>query len=249
MHTEALKELLFKLADDHLVLGHRNSEWTGIGPLLEEDIAFASMAQDKVGQSRVFYNMLTELGETDADTLAFMRSADKMRCCQFTELPIGEYDFSTVRHFLFDHADLLRMEMLRECSYTPLALAARKMYGEIRYHVMHADTWMKQLGNADAETITRMQAALDYAWPYALGMFESSEYEDELKAEGIFEGESVLQTKWMASVMKTLAATRLTVPTGPPPVYGGRKGIHTEYLLQLVDEMGEVFRLDPSAEW
>ncbi len=49
MNEQALKDLLFRMADDLLILGHRNSEWTGLGPLLEEDIAFSSMAQDKIG--------------------------------------------------------------------------------------------------------------------------------------------------------------------------------------------------------
>ena len=84
-----LKELLFKMADDQLILGHRNSEWTGMGPLLEEDIAFSSMAQDKVGQSQALYTQLKELGEGDPDHLAFMREASMFRNCILVELPNG----------------------------------------------------------------------------------------------------------------------------------------------------------------
>src|SRR5687768_15043745 len=110
MNTEALKDLLYKIADDQFILGHRNSEWTGLGPLLEEDIAFSSMAQDKLGHSLAFYHLLEELGEPDPDTLAFRRPAQQFHCCQFVELPIGEYDFSLIRHFLFDHAEAIRFE-------------------------------------------------------------------------------------------------------------------------------------------
>ena len=116
MNTEALKDLLYKIADDQLILGHRNSEWTGFGPLLEEDIAFSSMAQDKVGQSLALYTLLEQLGENDPDTVAFMRNADQFHNCEFVELPIGEYDFSLIRHFLFDTAELIRFEMLAESS-------------------------------------------------------------------------------------------------------------------------------------
>ena len=93
---EAVVDLLYRMGDDELIIGHRNSEWTGLAPILEEDIAFSSMAQDKVGQSLVLYKMLVELGGSDPDTIAFMRKADHFHCCQFVELPIGEYNFSIV---------------------------------------------------------------------------------------------------------------------------------------------------------
>ena len=117
MNVEAVKDLLYKMADDQLVLGHRNSEWTGFGPLLEEDIAFSSMAQDKVGQSWQLYKILNELGESDPDTVAFMRNADQFHNSQFVELPNGEYDFSLIRHFLFDTAELLRFQFLSASSF------------------------------------------------------------------------------------------------------------------------------------
>src|SRR5688572_9404673 len=112
MHLPALKELLCKIADDQLILGHRNSEWTGMGPLLEEDIAFSSMAQDKIGQSLALYNILDHLGEPPADATAFTRDASFFRNCIFVEMPNGEYDFSLVRHFLYDTATAIRFEML-----------------------------------------------------------------------------------------------------------------------------------------
>ena len=92
-HVEAAKDLIYKMADDQLIIGHRNSEWTGLGPILEEDIAFSSMAQDKLGQSEHLYNLLHELGEADADTVAFTRNENQFHSCHLVELPIGEYDF------------------------------------------------------------------------------------------------------------------------------------------------------------
>src|ERR1700741_2890599 len=122
-----LKELLYKMADDQLILGHRNSEWTGMGPLLEEDIAFSSMAQDKVGQSQALYGLLHDLGEDAPDQIAFMREASKFRNCILVELPNSEYDFSIMRHFLFDTAEALRFELLTASSYQPLAQLANKI--------------------------------------------------------------------------------------------------------------------------
>ena len=124
MNTLALKELIYKMADDLLILGHRNSEWTGMGPLLEEDIAFSSMAQDKIGQSHALFQILQQLGEQAPDTVAFTRNAEQFHNCILVELPNKEYDFGLIRHFLFDTADALRWKALTASSYEPLAQLA-----------------------------------------------------------------------------------------------------------------------------
>lgn len=251
MNTEAIKDLLYKIADDQLILGHRNSEWTGFGPLLEEDIAFSSMAQDKVGQSLQFYILLNDLGESDPDTLAFMRNSEQFHNCQLTELPNGEYDFSLIRHFLFDTAELIRFNMLSESSYEPIALLSKKIKGEVKYHTMHANIWIKQLGSATEESISRLQKSLDYAMPYALGIFEASKFEETLIKEGVFAGEASLRTTWLAQIGGILEQTKLKMPSidAIQPIFGGRHGAHTEHLQPLLDEMSEVFQVDPSADW
>jgi ring-1,2-phenylacetyl-CoA epoxidase subunit PaaC len=251
MNNNALKELLYKIADDLLILGHRNSEWTGFGPLLEEDIAFSSMAQDKIGQSYALYQMLNELGEPAPDQVAFMRDSNQFHNCQLVELPNQEYDFSLVRHFLFDTADALRWELLTQSSYEPLALLAKKIRGELRYHTLHANTWIKQLGSATEESISRLQHSLEKAMPYALGIFEESPYEKELVAEGIFAGEQELKKKWLEKIENIISQTQLHLPDWKivTPVLGGRVGKHSEHLHPLLNEMGEVFRIDPGAEW
>lgn len=249
--SQALKELLYKMADDQLILGHRNSEWTGLGPLLEEDIAFSSMAQDKVGQSLALYTLLHTLGERDPDTVAFTRNANQFHNCILVELPNQEYDFSLIRHFLFDTAEALRFEALTTSSYEPLAQLARKIRGELRYHTLHANTWIKQLGSATPESISRLQKSLELAIPYALGIFETSPYETELINQQIFIGEAALQEKWIARIETVIGQTQLQVPDWKTitPVYGGRAGKHSEHLQPLLEEMSEVFRIDPTAEW
>lgn len=251
MNNQALKELLYKMADDQLILGHRNSEWTGMGPLLEEDIAFSSMAQDKIGQSLALYTLLHELGERDPDSVAFTRNTNQFHNCQLVELPNQEYDFSLVRHFLFDTAEALRFEMLSESSYEPLAQLARKIRGELRYHTMHANTWIKQLGTATPESIARLQKSLEYALPFALGIFEPSPFENELISTKIFLGEENLKERWMEKVESVISQTNLILPDWNlvKPEFGGRKGTHTEHLQPLLDEMSEVFKIDPTAEW
>lgn len=251
MNELALKELLYKIADDQLILGHRNSEWTGFGPLLEEDIAFSSMAQDKIGQSYALYQMLQTLGENEPDTVAFMRAGNLFHNCILVELPNGEYDFSLIRHFLYDTAEAIRFEMLSESSYQPLAEISRKIRAELRYHTLHANTWIKKLGSATEESISRLQNSLNYALPYALGMFEESPYEKELISAGIFGGEQSLKEQWMKKVEEQINQTNLQLPDWKTiqPVNGGRTGKHSEHLQPLLDEMSEVFKIDPTAEW
>ena len=251
MNELALKDLLYKIADDQLIIGHRNSEWIGLGPILEEDIAFASMAQDKIGQSLAFYELLHQLGEADPDTVAFSRNASQFHNCTFVELPIGEYDFSLTRHFLFDTADYLRFELLSESSYKPLKQVATKFKGETRYHIMHADLWMKQLGTGTPESIERMQKALNDALPYALGIFEHSEFEEDLIESGIFPGETVLKNLWQSQIEQVLNQTEISLPDWNilTPQTGGRYGQHTDHLQPLLDEMSEVINIDPSADW
>ncbi|MBP7510741.1 MAG: phenylacetate-CoA oxygenase subunit PaaC [Bacteroidia bacterium] len=250
-YTDAVKELLYKMADDLLIIGHRNSEWTGLGPILEEDISFSSMAQDKIGQSQALFVLLNDLGEQEPDTVAFTRNASQFHNSQLVELPNGEYDFSLIRHFLYDHADQLRFEGLAKSTYEPLAKVARKVKGELKYHVFHANTWVVKLGSANEESHAKMQAALNLAWNYALGMFEPSAHEEILIAEGVFEGEKSLQEKWLANITPLLLKAGLSIPESSTwnPVFGGRLGKHTEHLGPLVEEMSEVFRYDPTAEW
>ena len=250
MNPSALKELLYKIADDQLIIGHRNSEWTGMGPLLEEDIAFSSMAQDKIGQSLALYTILHDLGEPAPDTVAFTRAASSFRNCIFVELPNGEYDFSLVRHFLYDTALAIRFDMLIDSSCEPLAQLSKKIRGELKYHTMHANTWIRQLGSATTESVSHLQSSLDTSLPYALGMFETSLYEDALKDEGLFAGEQALQARWQERITDILAQTQLVIRSWDvQPVTGERAGKHSEHLQPLLTEMSEVFRIDPTAEW
>ncbi len=251
MNDLALKDLLYKLADDQLILGHRNSEWTGMGPILEEDIAFSSMAQDKIGHSLAFYTLLQDLGEAEPDVVAFTRNAEQFHNSQLVELPNGDYDFSLIRHFLFDNAENIRFEMLSKSSYEPLAKVATKLKGEIKYHLLHANTWIKNLGTSTEEALFRLQASLNGALPYAIGMFEPSRYEQELIEAGVYAGEEAVQSEWLQRIRQVLDKTQLRLPdlTQIEPKTGGRYGNHTEHLQPLLNEMSEVFNIDPTAEW
>lgn len=252
MSEEALKNLAMRMADDALICGHRNAEWTGLAPTLEEDIAFSSTAQDKFGHAQSLYLFLQTLGGPEPDTAAFMRDEKDFLCCHFVEFETMDYAVALMRHFLFDTAERLRYTFLERSTNEPLAQLARKIRGEIKYHTLHARTWVQVLGaQGNEESRLRMQSAANYCYPISYSIFEPSAFEDILRAEGIFVGEAELQQAWKQEVEKVFAESGLHVPdvSDTHAHYGGRRGYHTDALAPLIAEMTEVFRIDPTAKW
>lgn len=245
----ALIDLLYRLADDNLVLGHRNSEWTGLAPILESDIAFSSMAQDKMGHALTFYRMLHEMGEPDPDSMAFLRTPDRFRCCSLVSLERGDWALSSVRQFLFDEAAGVRFDALKKGSYEPLAQVTRKLGGELKYHIMHGRLAIRRLGTGTEDSHGRMQAALDRLFPHALGIFEPTEWDEILAREAIQPREAELCEQWRNRITPIIRESGLTLPVDVEPAYGGRAGRHPHTLVALLEDMQKVYRLDPTAEW
>lgn len=214
INTTAISGLLTAMADDALVQGHRNSEWTGLGPIMEEDIAFSSMAQDKIGHAWALYKIMQEeLKGADPDQFAFLRNEKDYKCCHFVEHPNGEYDFSLMRHFLFDHAEAIRYELLQQSSFQPLQPLAKKLKGEIKYHTLHANAWVSQLCRAGEESHARMQSALNTCFPLALGLFEpGGEAEAQLVAEKVYPGEKAIKEIWLDRIYNILTVAALNLP-------------------------------------
>jgi ring-1,2-phenylacetyl-CoA epoxidase subunit PaaC len=170
-------DLLLELADDELVLGWRNSEWTGIAPFLEEDVAFSSIAQNEIGHARALYELAArELG-TDADALAFDRPVAEYRCAPLVELRRLEWARTIARHWLYETADAIRLEALKASADPEIAGIAAKIDREELYHRLHAEMWVDRL-LASEEGRARLDEALDELWPYALGVLD-----DELRPE------------------------------------------------------------------
>ena len=166
-------ELLLAVADDELVLGWRNSEWTGIAPFLEEDVAFSSIAQNEIGHARALYELAAgELGTT-ADELALDRSPDDYRCAPLVALRLVEDWAATLaRHGLYETADELRLAALKASRDSEVAGLAAKMDREEVYHRMHAGMWAERLRDEP-----RFRAALERLWPYALGVLDEPQRE------------------------------------------------------------------------
>lgn len=247
-----LADALLRLADDEMILAHRDSEWTGHAPILEEDIAFANIALDEMGHAGVWYRLVAELRGEDPDThpdqLVFHRALDEFRCLRLVELPKGDWAFTIVRQFLFDSAEVVRLQALRRSEYPPLAKAAAKIAIEERYHDRHLRAWVRRLGLGTEESHRRMQAALDQLWPYATQLFEPQVSESELVAAGLFPASEPMAAEWAEAAAAILADADLKIPTVGPGMNGGREN-HTDHLEPLLAEMQSVARLEPQASW
>jgi ring-1,2-phenylacetyl-CoA epoxidase subunit PaaC len=170
---------LLELADDELVLGWRDSEWTGIAPFLEEDVAFSSIAQNEIGHARALYELAArELGTT-ADELAFDRAPEEYRCAPLCELRRLDWAQTIARHWLYETADELRLETLKGSQDAEIAGLAAKIDREEAYHRMHAEMWRERLRDEP-----RFQAAVEELWPYALGVLSGEQREELAKRVG-----------------------------------------------------------------
>lgn len=248
---QALAARLLALADDELILGHRNSEWCGHAPILEEDIAFANIALDEIGHAIVWYGLLAEvLGksrETYPDSLVYQREASAFRSSHFVELPKGDWAFSMLRQYLFDVAEKLRLEALLKSTYPPLAEAAAKMRPEEIYHLRHTAAWVRRLGLGTEESQRRMQIALDQLWPSTLQLLALLPDETQLVEAGFWPDSTLLHQNWLSEVSHFLTESGLSMPI--TSLESVAREVHTEYLAPLLETLQEVARLYPEARW
>jgi ring-1,2-phenylacetyl-CoA epoxidase subunit PaaC len=216
---------LLEFADDELILGWRDSEWTGIAPLLEEDVAFSSIAQNEIGHARALYELAArELG-TDADSLAFDRAPEEYRCAPLVELRRLEWARTIARHWLYETADEIRLAALKASDDAEIAGLAAKIDREEAYHRMHAELWIDRLIASD-EGRWRLEEAVRELWPYALGVLD-----EELRPQ-----------------LVERARTRL--PFELPQAEPVTRERHTAELRELWEEMTEVRRSEPvGARW
>ena len=163
-----MNELLLGLADDELIVGWRDSEWTGIAPALEEDVAFSSIAQNEIGHARAVYQLLTD----DPDALAFDRAPEEYRCAPLVQLQLLEWAPTIARRRLYELADQVRIEHLMRSDDPELAGLAAKIDREEAYHRMHAEMWHERLRDE-----ARFRDAVEELWPYALALLPESQHE------------------------------------------------------------------------
>jgi ring-1,2-phenylacetyl-CoA epoxidase subunit PaaC len=212
-------QALLPIADDELVLGWRDSEWTGIAPSLEEDVAFSSIAQNEIGHARALYELAArELGTT-ADELAFDREPGEYRCAPLVQQRRLDWAHTIARHYLYETADEIRLEVLKESPDPDVAGLAAKMDREEQYHRLHARMWHDHLRDEP-----RYREALAELWPAAVAVLDP-----ELRPQ-------------------LAARTGLSFPSGSEP-RGLERGAPSDEFRQLWEEMTMVRRSVPGATW
>ncbi len=249
--NEQIKQLLVNrmtaLADDELILAHRDSEWTGHGPILEEDIALSNIAQDELGHATVFYGLVEELIGQSPDQMAFFRIAEDFLNAQLVELPCGDWAFTMLRQYLFDAYEHVLLEAVSTSNYQPLADAVAKFRAEEMYHLRHTHVWVERLGLGTVESNGRMQNALDELWPYTDQLFVPMPQETHLIEAGYFPNVAELKNNWEAIVKPHLEESDLIIPDVEP--FTAPRNEHTAHLNDLLADMQQVARWDPQAEW
>ena len=246
----ALAELLLTMADDEFVSGFTDSEWTGIAPILEEDVAMSSISQDELGHARALYELLATILDDgrDADAIAYDREPDGYRHARLLDHPRGDWADTIARRFLYELADEARLASIGP-GYPPLADLVAKLRREERYHRMHATVWIDRLAKGGSEARGRLARALAALAPDAATTFTPLEGEGELLRAGILTRPLVdSEAAWRADLTTILVPLGLPVPPGDRSPADGRTD-HSEAFRWLWGEFTNVRRSDPGAVW
>jgi len=277
--SDALVSVLTALADDELVLGHRHSEWTGFAPHIEEDVAFSSIAQDEIGHAAAYYSIIASVTGDDPDRLALGREPAQYRNAILCERDNKDWAYSLARHWLYDHADAVRLESMEATPHDELRALVNKMRREERYHLIHADAWMKRVARGPVEGRTKLTDAITEAYDDAMALFEPFEREDaaaeegwlvvsshelrqrfidrvsaELDALGLptqFQKRSDESAEFVASSSGDLIAGNGQGSHTEPAHdgFGGRIGRRSQAFQALWDDMTSMYRAHPGASW
>jgi ring-1,2-phenylacetyl-CoA epoxidase subunit PaaC len=247
----ALFEYVVALADDALVLGHRISQWSGHGPMLEEDIALSNLALDLIGQARLLYAYAgaNEGKGRDEDQLAYLRDEHAYRNVLLVEQPNGDFATTMVRQLLYAAFMHPYYQALATSSDPRLAEIAAKAVKEMAYHVRHAAEWVIRIGDGTEESHARAAAALDELWMYTGELFEMADGERALVAAGVAVDRETIRPLWEVTIGAVLSEATLQRPSDAWMQTGGRLGRHGEHLGHLLAEMQVLHRAHPGVTW
>lgn len=246
---DLIDSILF-LADSNLILSQRQSEWTGHGPVLEQDIAITNINLDLLGQSRLFYQYAASLindstgsSETE-DSLAYLRTERDFKNLLICELPNGDWAQTVLRLFFYSVYSSELYTQLEKGPDTTVSSIAAKSLKEIAYHVKWSSEWVLRLGDGTEESHNRIKEGLQNLWPYTGEFFVPGNFENVLNVDY-----STVKHVWQNRVNAILQEATLEIPSGFFMQLGGKDGIHTEHLGYMLAEMQYLQRTYPGAEW
>lgn len=249
--SPAVLTVLTSLGDEEFVLGHRDSEWCAFAPMIEEDVAFASIAQDEMGHARLYYELAASLGAPSPDQLAFGRTADGFHSALLVERPNADWAYTVARHLAYDVYDDLLTDSLQDSSLAPLVDIAVLVRREERYHLEHQKIWARELAFGTDVSRARLQVALARVMAEAGGLFETLAWHREAHAEGVLPKlPSDLLAPFQAVFGEISAVWGMMMqPLPADGGLGGRAGQHSDDLTDACRTWQEVYRLDPQATW
>jgi len=263
--NKSLFDYLLHLADDALVLGHRNSEWCGHGPVLEQDIAITNISLDLIGQARNLYQYAARLvnksspalagqkDEVTEDTLAYLRDTREFKNCLLVEQPNGDWAKTILRQFLFSTYQFYLYEQLSNSEDQELAGIAQKSLKEVTYHLRWSSEWVIRLGDGTDESHQRMLRAIDELWMYTGELFEVTGYELWALNDRTGVDVRLLRPRWEKNVKEVFIEATLYSEsdswTGVFQQTGGKDGQHTEHLGYILAELQFMQRAYPGSEW
>lgn len=251
---------LLHLADNALILGHRNSEWTGHGPVLEQDIALSNIALDLIGQSRNLYQLAADQLNAESpekvsvteDDLAYLRDATAFKNVVLVEQPNGDWAQTILRQFYFSQFQLLQFGALLKSKEPGLAAISEKSIKETRYHVKWSSEWVCRLGDGTAESHSRMLNALEALNPLVPELFTAADYELSSASGGRAVDPADLKENWLKPVNRILEAATLPLyifENKKRSVLSGKNGFHSEHLGYILAEMQFLQRAYPGCTW
>ena len=253
--TSAAREHLLAFADDEHMVGARHTNWIGLGPFLEEDLAFCSIAQDELGHAIGLYELLLDddnaTDRTQLDAFALQRPPEQYRSCWLAELERSDWSDSLVRHWLYDRAEQLRWAALEACSDPAVAALALRAQREETFHLAHAEQFMSRI--AASEQSSHIVDSVERLLPVAHGLFDPVAAEPELLAEGFVTGSSAdLAEQWRSAITSDLRRWGLDVLVGPDSSQCDaqqRRSVRSPGFAQLQANLLKVIDLDPAAIW
>jgi ring-1,2-phenylacetyl-CoA epoxidase subunit PaaC len=247
----ALSLLLLSMADDEFVIGFSDSEWTGIAPMLEEDVAMSSIAQDELGHAQALYRLLAEVADDgrDADAIAYDRPVEGYYHARLLDHPRGDWADTIARRYLYDTADGIRLDALADSSFAPLRELVAKIRREERYHLMHVSAWLERLASAGGEPRERLLAALDRLAADAATVLSPLPNDLSLVMAGIIDSSfDELDARWRAEIGRVFERLGLSMPLPVADPLTARTN-HSDAFRWLHGEFTAVRREQPGATW
>lgn len=248
---DSLQEYLLMLGDNSMILGHRLSELCGHGPSLETDIALTNISLDLFGQVRNYFQYAAELDgdEVSEDTIAFLRKERNYLNVVLAEQPNTDFAYVIVRQYLYDLFQSFLQPELMQSKDERISAIASKSYKESKYHLRFSSEWMKRLGAGTEESSDRMQNAVEHLLPFADEFFKETEVEKEMYDKGIAPDVKSFREAYYKNVTSLLEEANLKMPELKPRVVNGKKGVHSEHMGYILNELQFMQRAYPGMEW